>query len=145
VRAREQDEKLLLEQQLDLDLCSHGQRHVRVLEDDREVGVTAGDGRERRNRVERRHGDARVREALREVVERGRHERRARRSERQEPEWPHVGRREGTQLRLGLRDAFEDLRGMACERAAGLGEAHAPWPALEQRDAHLALELRELL
>ncbi len=92
-----------------------------------------------------RHRQLDGRVALAEVADRERHQRRAGGLEGGHPQAAAAQAGDRLQLGLGLGQARDDDLGVADQRLAGLGQAHAARAALDQDGPGLALERGDLL
>ena len=116
-----------------------------ALLDDREVDVAAAQGGDRLRRVHQLEVDLDARPLVPEGRDRERHDRPRRGRERGHAQAPARARRDLGELGLGVGELGEDALGVAHERLAGRGQAHALGEALDQLHAGLRLEPCDLL
>jgi hypothetical protein len=145
VAERQHDAQRVLEQVDALEPRVRGRRPAHVLVRDREVDVAQPQRGQRRLRLELGRARPHVGVPARERGDRRREQRPLGAGERRDVDVAgDVGRR-GRQLGGRGLELHEDRLRARDEPPAGLGQPDAPAVAVEQRDAGLALERRELL
>ena len=144
MRCGKHDTQRLFEQELELDPRVGGKGDVVVFEDDRQIELAHTHAGERDERVGLgdRHVDlgpdrGEANERIRDDADRCGRVRPDPQGRGRAVEFPELG--------LGLGEPLEDRLGMLDQPPTGRGQLHAARASLEQRDARLGLELRQLL
>jgi hypothetical protein len=146
VAAGQDDEERLLQEESQLHALFLREGYEVVLVEEGDVQLARLEPPQRDERIGFGHGHLDSRMPAAQKIDGGERDGRGGRRERGEPDRARPGLvGERAQLVLGLRDAGEDVVGARDESKAGLCEANTARAAVQQKHAHLSLELGELL